>query len=216
MLFSGLEGSELDEALRFFEARVMKYRRGEILNRLGEPLPYFGLVLEGQVQVLTDDIEGNRMIMAGVGPGGTFGESLCLLGRDAYIYIRAVTDITVLRMTASHVNKRPGTDSSVMLSGRFASMLAVRTLNMNNRIQILSKLSIRDKIITFLSQYADKQEQISSETKIRVEVPFDREDMAVYLGTNRSALSRELSAMKRDGLLDYRRNVFVISTGAQQ
>ena len=43
-----------------------------------------------------------------------------------------------------------------------------------------------------------------------ITVPFSREDMAAYIGTDRSALSRELSAMKREGLIDYRKNVFVL------
>jgi CRP-like cAMP-binding protein len=39
-------------------------------------------------------------------------------------------------------------------------------------------------------------------------VPFNRDDMAAFIGTNRSALSRELSRMKDEGLLDYYKNTF--------
>ena len=53
--------------------------RGELLQPAGKPVRRFGLVLSGAVQVFVDVIEGNRMIMAEVAPGASFGESLCFL-----------------------------------------------------------------------------------------------------------------------------------------
>ena len=70
------EGEQLREALDFFGARELAYRKGEQLIRIGDAMPCFGLVLEGAVSVCSTDINGNRMIMASVGRGETFGESL--------------------------------------------------------------------------------------------------------------------------------------------
>ena len=44
----------------------------------------------------------------------------------------------------------------------------------------------------------------------RFEIPYNRQQLADYLSLDRSALSRELGNMKRDGLLDYRKNYFVL------
>ncbi len=44
-------------------------------------------------------------------------------------------------------------------------------------------------------------------------LPFDRSDMAVYLGVNRSALSRELSLMKKEGIIDFYKNSFSLPQG---
>ena len=85
---------------------------------------------------------------------------------------------------------------------RVMSCFAVRALSMNDRIQVLSQRSLRNKIITLLKQYSGRA---SGGT---FSLPFSREDMAVYLGCDRSALSRELAAMKRDGIIDYYRNSF--------
>jgi len=83
-------------------------------------------------------------------------------------------------------------------------MLAHKTLSMNDRIQILTKPNIRQKIITFLSQYSNR---IGGKT---FSIPFDRETLALYLGVNRSALSRELSAMQNDGIIEFYKNTFKI------
>ena len=147
------------------------------------------------------------MIMANVNPGETFGEALCHLGQETGIYIRSVTDATVLWMNTDKIKSdlSEKTKADVILVNRFITMLARRALMMNDRIQILSKLTIREKLITFFSQY---NKRLGAEV---FELPFNRNDMAIYLGVNRSALSRELSKMKSDGIVSFHKNKFRIT-----
>ena len=200
-LFAGLAEEERNRSLAFFGAEVRRYARGELLHAPGTVFSSFALVLEGTVQVYCDDMEGNPMMMANVPPGETFGESLCFLERESPVYALAVTDCQLLHLRLIHLHHPQGTFEEE-LARRFTAMLAERTLAMNNRIQILSKLTLREKLITFFSQYGSAGRTFT--------VPFRREDMALYLGTNRSALSRELSKMRRDGLIDFSRNTFRI------
>ncbi|MBQ9534900.1 MAG: Crp/Fnr family transcriptional regulator [Clostridia bacterium] len=205
-LFRGLDADGLRRALEFFSAAEMQYRRDEPLNRFLHPLEHFGLVLEGSVQVQMDDIDGELIIMATVEAGETFGESLCFLGVEAPVYIRAVSDARVLWMDTRRLRACGGRDAfECMMSDRFTAMLASRALAMNDRIQVLSKKSLRAKLATFFSQCVQR---LGS----RFELPLNRADMAAYLGTERSALSRELSNMRRDGLIDFEKNRFVIKT----
>ena len=205
-LFQGLSKTDREYALTFFEARSAHYEKGDFLNRIGDPLPAFGLVLSGTIQVYMDDIDGQPMIMANVSAGGTFGESLNFLGTDTAVYIYAFTDADVLWMKSRNIRSRSGPcdPRDTLLSNRFTAMLAGRTLDMNNRIQILSNLTLREKLITFFSQ------AVSNSGSTRFTLPFDRESMAVYLGTNRSALSRELSKMRDEGIISFQKNEFTI------
>ena len=82
-------------------------------------------------------------------------------------------------------------------------MLAGRTLTMNDRIQILSRPTLRGRLVAFFSQYVRRVGRSFA-------IPFDRADMAAYLGTDRSALSRELGRMQKEGLLRFRKNRFEI------
>ena len=81
-------------------------------------------------------------------------------------------------------------------------MLAARTLAMNSRIQILAKTNLRDKLAAFFTEYAREYGGGS------FTVPFDRAGMAAYLGADRSALSRELSRLRREGKIEYHKNTF--------
>ena len=207
-LFENLSKEDTAYALRYFSAVQRIYEKGDFLNRISAPLGGFGLVLSGTIQVYMDDIDGNQMIMANVGEGETFGESLCFLHRDAPVYICSVTDSVVLWMNTDRIRNplQEPTPLDYLLANRFTAMLAARTLAMNDRIQILSKISIRDKLITFFSQYCART------GRQEITIPFDRSDMATYLGVNRSALSRELSRMREEGIINFHKNTFTIHT----
>ena len=142
--------------------------------------------------------------MANVSAGDTFGESLSFLGVTASpIHASAEADCEILWLSTENLRRIPTSETDHLLSQRFVSMLATRTLNMNDRIQILSRPTLRGRLVTFFSQYVRRVGRSFA-------IPFDRADMAAYLGTDRSALSRELGRMQKEGLLRFRKNRFEI------
>ena len=201
-LFNGMDSGQTDRALQTLKAEFREYRKGEFLHHAGQPMSRFCLVLYGAVRVCTDDIEGSRMIMADVPPGVTFGESLCFLRiPEPMVYACAAEDTGVLWLSPEACFS-DSVDAELELHRRFTALLAERALAMNDRIQILSKLTLRKKLIAF---FTNASRNAGSRT---FSVSMNRDDMAVYMGTNRSALSRELAEMKREGILDYYRNSF--------
>lgn len=202
VLFSGLDDATLMSYLELMDAREQHYTKGSTVCSVTSSLPGFGLVLEGHVQVLRDDREGHHTIMANVSAGDSFGESLSYLGRPSPVYIAAVTDCRIMWLsTARLTNPAALSDpATAALACRFTAMLAARALAMNDRIQLLSQLTIRAKITTLLQNLALRANSAD------FTLPFNREDMAFYLGINRSALSRELGNMRREGLIDFNGN----------
>ncbi len=205
VLFRDMSDENFIRALFLFDAEAASCGKGEYLHTPFGKYEKFGLVLSGTVQVCSDDIDGNRMIMAEVVPGVTFGESICFLGiTDSHVYAFASESARVLWLSIDKLFE-PGSDEfAVTMSKRFTSMLAARTLAMNGRIQVLSKIKLRDKLMTYFNQ---KSRDAGSFTFC---ITVNREDLAAYMGTDRSALSRELSEMKKEGLIDYYKNTFRI------
>lgn len=202
-LFAGLDASALSKALDILHAETASYKKGAVLQRTGQRMSHFGLVLSGAVQVCEDDFEGNRMIMAEVGEGGTFGESLCFLKTaGSPVYITASLPAEVLWLSPDALFKADTNPLIRQLELRFTTILARRTLSMNSRIQVLSKLRLRDKLITYFT------EQAGAAGSSTFTIAMNRDDLASYMGTNRSALSRELAHMKADGLIDFYRSTF--------
>jgi CRP-like cAMP-binding protein len=199
-LFAGLGEADLERLTDVMQARREVYEKGSTLHAAGTPMDRFGILLRGAVQVCVDDIEGNRMIMAEVAPGTSFGESLCFLRtRESPVYIFASEDSEVLWLRTEALT---GAEDpfGVELLRRFTAALAEKNLSMNSRIQVLSKLSLRGKLNAYFTELAAAQ----GSNVIRL--PMNREDTAAYIGVNRSALSRELAKMKAEGLIDYRKH----------
>lgn len=203
-LFAGLKEEETRRALDYFGAYSRRYQKGDTLHQILSPMEHFALVLSGSVSVQMDDLDGYKMILANVQAGGIFGESLCFLGQEAPVYIVATTDCEVLWMDVKKL-KAPGQKDAFQtdMANRFTAIIAQRALNFNDRIQILSKPTLRSKLITFLSQYMGRRGDCFT-------IPFDRESLASYLGVNRSALSRELGAMAREGIISFHKNQFTV------
>lgn len=204
-LFSDMSCIQVTRALELLHHKFSKYAKNQYLHRSDENFDCFGLVLYGRVKVMIDDIEGNSAIMSEVTAGNTFGESLCFMKRnDSNVYILASEDCGVVWLSPSELFQDRKSELKSEIERRFVEMLASRTLVMNDRIQILSKLTLREKIITFLT--FSKRDAGCNE----LDIPLSREEMSLYFGTNRSALSRELSHLRSEGLIDYKRNHFKI------
>ncbi len=203
-LFSGMNDEDKKQALNVFSAVKQDYEKGDIIAASCQ-LNRFGLIISGTVQVSFTDIDGNSVLMASVGKGDTFGESMCWLQtQEIPVTITAFEDTSLLWLSPEALREDDHCDFVRELRNRFISMLASKTLSMNQRIQILSKPTIRQKLVTFLSQCRN---HFGANV---FTIPFDRESLAMYLAVNRTALSRELSLMQSEGIIEFYKNSFKI------
>lgn len=204
-LFQNMSDANIDRALKLFHAQEARFKRGQYLCHAGEPMGRFGFVLKGAVQVFIDDVNGVRFLMNSVSAGDSFGESLHFMEvKDSPIYIMATEDTKLLWLNARQLKEARRTTETLETALRFVALLAQRTLSMNDRIQILTQPSIRAKLNLYFTQCANRY---NSRT---FTIAFNRNQLADYLAVNRSALSRELSRMKEEGLIDYHLNSFSI------
>lgn len=195
-LFAGLSEDRRAAAVALLEGSRRQYARGDVLHAWGEPMPAFGLVCAGLVQVFSYDRDGAPYLLASVEPGGTFGECLSYLSVPAEVHAVAARDCEILWLRAEPLRRPADSALAAEMQQRFCRMLCLHTLQMNGRIRILSRHSLRGKIWAYLSRLAPAGSEPFT-------VPLDREALASYLGCDRSALCRELSRMQRDGLITY-------------
>ena len=80
--------------------------------------------------------------------------------------------------------------------------LAMKTLLFHQRIEITSKRSTREKLMTYLS-FMEKKAKSTS-----FDIPFDRQELADYLEVERSGLSAEISKLRREGIIECHKNRF--------
>jgi CRP-like cAMP-binding protein len=204
-LFSGIGEKEIAQMLGCLSAERRKYGKDEFVFRCGESVGSVGFVLSGGVNVVKEDYWGNRNIVAAVPPGETFAESYaCAGGVPLGVSVQASQDSEVLLMDLRKI--LTVCSSACVFHARLVrnlvSLLASRNLLMNEKLTHLTQRSTREKLLSYLS--AESARRHSPE----FEIPFDRQELADYLSVDRSAMSNELSKMRAEGILEYRRNRF--------
>ena len=204
-LFQGMTEQEIKNILNCLNADRRLYPKGTFLCRRGEELHSVGVILGGQVHILEEDFWGNRTILGEVSPGQMFGESYaCLPGEPLAVDVRAVEDTTVLYLKIDRII-HPCSNACAFHSRLMENLLAVlarKNRMLTRKMEHLSRRTTREKVLSYLS---DQSRTMDSS---KFFIPFDRQQFADYLSVDRSALSAELSKLRREGVLEYRKNWF--------
>jgi len=205
-LFSGIETNDLEALLRCLGAGIKKVVKGEIILLAGDTPRHVGIVLTGQLHIIREDRDGNRTLIAAQAPGEIFAEALCCAGvSESPLTVIAEADSTVLMLDFTRVLKTCSNACAfhAKLIENMLRLIAGKNIFLQNRMEIISLKSIRAKVMLYLESF-----QVEHGRKIII--PLNREEMADYLCVERSALSHELAKMKKDGLIEYRKNCFII------
>ncbi|MCL1791080.1 MAG: Crp/Fnr family transcriptional regulator [Peptococcaceae bacterium] len=205
-LFAGIKSEELGVMLSCIGAEVVSVKKDQIILAAGEKPEQLGIVLAGQLHIIREDYDGKRDLLAAAVQGDIFAEALCCAGvAESPITVMAVTDGAVLLLSfARLLHSCPNVCAfHTRLIGNMLGLLANKNIQLQNKMEIISLKTIRSKVLYYLETFVPKQGN-------QIKIPFNREELADYLCVERSALSHELARMKRDGLIEYRKNVFVL------
>ena len=206
-LFSGIGEGEIEGMLGCLQASMRTYKKGEYVFRQGEYLDQFTILAEGTLHVQKDDYWGNRSIIQIVGVGEMFGEAYAAPNSGALPNdVIAAKDSTVLFF---NVRRLLTVCSSAC---RFHSMVIQNlfyAISDKNRTLVqklghMAKRSTRDKLLSYLSEQAKKQ-NTSTFT-----IPLNRQELADFLSVDRSAMSNELGKLRDEGLLLFEKNRFTL------
>lgn len=207
LLFRGVPESEISGLLEGLRGRSRHYEKGEIIYRCGETAEDIGLVLSGGVIIKNDDFWGNQSVLARIEPGDIFAETYaCISGKALLVDAVAAESTEVLFINAAQILSPQGVLSrhSQTLTGNLLAVSALKNIRLSRRILYTSPKHIRGRLTAFLSDAAKEQ---GSE---RVTVPFSRQQLADYLNVDRSAMCAELSKMRKDGIIEYKKNKFLL------
>ena len=180
--------------------REKTYQKDQIIAATENSSRQIGIVISGCIHIIKEDIWGRRTFLTYTGDDGIFGE--VLMGENLSergILFKAAEPTTILIIPADRI-LHPCRNSCPFhhkLSRNLFDLLSRRNAALTEKIEITSKSSLREKVLAYLSLEAQKT------GSMKVTIPLSRSEMADYLCTNRSVLSRELANMKKDGILDY-------------
>lgn len=203
-LFAGLSEDEYADMQRCGCLTEKRFTKGETVFRAGDTTRVLGVVVSGRVRIENINLWGGRSLLADAAPGQIFGETYAVTGEALLVDAIATEDSRILFMDAAGLSR--GRYAAASWHGKVLNnllLLAVgKNLGLSVRAFQTSFKKIRPRIEAYLSG-------IALRTGSReFDIPFDRQALADYLNVDRSALSKELARMRREGLITFRKNHF--------
>lgn len=204
-LFEGISRDETLHLLDCAASSIQSGAKGDILIHEMSMVESPGLLLSGRAEASRLDPEGRRLLIKLLEPGGLFGEILSIGNHQkSPVTVTLTEDSRWVRLNFDWMIGRceKACASHTRILRNLLSLVSVQYFELHERLGCLIRPSLREKILCYL-------QSVSAETGSRTfRIPFDRASLADYLAADRSALSRELSHMKRDGLIDYYKGSF--------
>ena len=208
-LFSGVSEEELTAMLTCLGAEKRSFPKEAFLLRSGDTAESIGLVLSGSVLVIQEDIWGNRNILSKTGPGQTFAEVFaCAPGAVLNVSVEAESAVTVMFL---HIRRVLSVCPSACshhsrIIRNLLDELAEKNLRLNEKLTHMAQRTTRAKLMSYFSAEAQRR------SVYEFDIPFSRQQLADYLGVERSGLSVELGKMRDEGLLDFHKSHFLLKT----
>jgi CRP-like cAMP-binding protein len=204
-LFRGIEENNIEKMLSCLGAKIISLDKKYTIFAEGSPAKYIGIMLSGSAQIFQVDYNGNRNILSSIETGEVFAEAFACAEIEALpVTIIANEPSEVMLIDSNRVlyTCSNNCDFHRQLIFNLMKNLATKTLKFHQKIEITSKRTTREKLLTYLSVYSKNINQKS------FTIPFDRQELADYLEVERSGLSMEISKLKKDGIINSHKNYF--------
>ena len=206
-LFDGIGIDNLSALFSCLGARRVRLAKGESLMRTCEKADRFGVVLSGALAVSTYDANGKRALIKLISAPESVAAAQALSGVNAMsVDVEANEDSEVLLLKAARIIT-PCENACAFharIIRNIMCALAAKTLELNRKIDILSRRATADRLMAYLR--AISREKGSRE----FDIPLDRQGLADYLCVERSALSDEISRLCRAGVISSRKSHFAL------
>lgn len=213
-LFKNISVEDLPHLLECLRSYIKTYEANDYLFSLGDEVNTINIVLEGYVEIVKENLAGNRNIVAFLGPSQIFGEGVvCTTKRISPVSIKAreLTKILHIPYEKIIITCSRSCSFHAQLINNMLRLLGDKNYALNHKIDLLMLKGMREKLVTYLLYEAQSQNSLS------FSITPNRNDLAEYLNVSRTSMCRELARMKNEGLIDYYKNSFkIISLPALQ
>lgn len=205
MLFQEIPPEDIPNLLHCLQVSVKHYDKGAFIFHTGDRIRTLGLVLSGRVQIESHDPWGNRSVLDSVSPGMVFAETYASIPEEPLMVDVCACEPSGILFLSVNRLLEPCSRACSFHSKMIRNLLSIsarKNLNLSRRIFHTASKSIRGRVLSYLSF------QAAREGSTAFTIPFNRQQLADYLGVERSALSKELGRMQKEGLIETKKNFF--------
>lgn len=155
------------------------------------------IMLQGKADLIRFDLNGNKDIVDNFNSNDIFGEAFYPVHTNNELNVIATANCCVLFLVHDDILKKCKQNCKFhnVLSSSILELTLNNAIHQNTRIEVLSKRSIREKLLSYFSILSSKD---FSKT---VTIPISFTNLADYLSVDRSAMMREIKNLIDEGFI---------------
>lgn len=205
-ILNDITDSEWEQMLELLCVRTDKYAKNTVIFRAGMTVCEIGIVNSGSVNIENIAPWGNKSILGNVSAGGVFAETYALCKEPMTVYAVAAENSEIVFLNIDRLLSAENSEYTwyLKLLKNILTVSSQKNLALSSRIFFTGSKTVRGRVSAYFSAIYTKTGRAT------FQIPFNRQQMADYLGVERSALSKELCKMRDDGLIDFYKNTFKI------
>lgn len=205
-IFKGINAEDKKHMMSCMKAETVTFKKGDYIIHYHDIVKYIYIIDSGVAEVVNYDFFGNEFIIQRLIKEDVIGLVKAYNEKTAQVDIICKEDITALRIDVYYITRTCSNACSYhkRLIDNIIATMALKSDSFQDKIFYLSQKSSHDKILAYL--YNQKRKNNSDS----FDIPFNRQQLADYLNIDRSALSRELSKLKVDKIIDFHKNHFEV------
>lgn len=195
-MFDGIEENDVKKMLTCFEAKRLHFKKDStILSNIANNTQV-GVIESGSAIIIRYNYNGSRTIIERLTEGDTFGSFSQAYTEELYVVSEDETDVILFNYDKMINRCKKNCEYHNQIIDNMLQVLSQKMQNYNERIEVLTKKTIRDKLLAYFNILTKKQ--ISR----NIILPFNLTDLADYLSIDRSAMMREIKNLKEEGLIE--------------
>ena len=194
-LFNNILNEHRDKILKSLEGNTLHFKKNNTILSNIKQENIIGIILEGYVQIVKTDYNGNRTIIEDLYDNDIFSSKLSNISNNEYSIVTKEDTKLIILYFNEILNNELNTSYYNQFLKNLLHIMSNKMTNINNRIEILSNKTIRNKLLAYFKIMSKR-----NNSKV-IYLPYTFIDLADYLGVDRSAMYRELKNLKEEGLI---------------
>lgn len=206
-LFQGIPQKEIPQLLQILDTYIKEYYSNEYIVLEGKSIKFIGVVLKGTISMQKEDYWGNNYVYTEINDNNIFGETFIdTITQKSTVSYMALTKCKILFIRYNSIIHpiRPYEYQQIIIDN-LISLQAKKNRLLMEKLEIVTKYSLRQRILTFLNQQMEKHQ---NET---IHLRMSQQELANYLCVNRSSMLRELKRMQQEGFIHYDRTTITLN-----
>lgn len=195
-IFDGISNKNKAKLLKNLRVDTLHFKKNESIIRLFNDENMINFIVNGKVKIILNSINGNEIVTENLDDGDVFSSSITYIDKDETDAV-TIEDTEIVSVNYNEIlDFKDNTKDyyNKFIKNLFIIMTEKISIR-NERIQILTKKTIRNKLLAYFEMMRKKNNSIN------IYLPFNFIDLAAYIAVDRSAMSRELGILKEEGFI---------------